>query len=286
MNINAKHKYLEVDDFSVSKETFTLYLDDEYQLLKTEPTPSLDVLDSYYESPNYISHTDSKSTFFDKVYQSVKIRAIQNKFSIIEEIQKVNGTLLDIGCGTGEFLVEGKNRGWEVIGFEPNKRARELSLSKGINLVDNLDEIDSHSVDVITMWHVLEHVVDLDTQLKQLQRILKKGGLLIIAVPNFKSYDASYYGKYWAAYDVPRHLWHFSQKSIPMLFRPYSFDLIGTHPMLFDSFYVSLLSEQYKTGRKNWFKAFRVGLKSNIEARQTSEYSSLIYILEKKQFLG
>lgn len=281
MEINATIKYIEVEDHSVSKEKFELYLDEKFQLLKTEPVPDLDKLDSYYESPEYISHTDSKKTFFDKVYQTIKSKAIQNKYKILEDIKSDQGILLDIGCGTGEFLLEGKNRGWSVLGFEPNKGARQLSLNKGINLVDSLDDIEDHSVDVITMWHVLEHIPDLDKQIKTLQRILKKEGTLIVAVPNYNSYDAKYYGQYWAAYDVPRHLWHFSQKSIPLLFNPYQFELVETYPMLFDSFYVSLLSEQYKTGKKNWFKAFRVGLKSNIEARANLEYSSLIYYLKK-----
>lgn len=174
MEINATIKYLEVEDHSVSKEKFELYLDDKFQLLKTEPVPDLDKLDSYYESPEYISHTDSKKTFFDKVYQTIKSKAIQNKYKILEDIKSDQGLLLDIGCGTGEFLLEGKNRGWSVLGFEPNSGARQLSLSKGINLVDSLDDIDDHSVDVITMWHVLEHVPDLDTQIKTLQRILKR----------------------------------------------------------------------------------------------------------------
>ncbi|MDM1502136.1 class I SAM-dependent methyltransferase [Myroides marinus] len=281
MRINANIKYIEVEDFSVSKEKFELYMDENYQLLKTEPFPELDKLGSYYESPNYISHTDSKKTFFDKVYQAVKSKAIQSKYKILEDINITKGVLLDIGCGTGEFLVEGNNRGWNVLGYEPNEGARKLSIEKGISIVNELSEVEDHSVNVITMWHVLEHVVDLDEQISTLKRILKKGGTLIIAVPNYNSYDAKYYGKYWAAYDVPRHLWHFSQMSIPLLFNPYGFELVEKYPMLFDSFYVSLLSEQYKTGKKNWFKAFRVGLKSNIEARTNLEYSSLIYYLKK-----
>lgn len=282
MDINANIKYIEVEDFSVSKEKFELYLDETYQLLKTEPVPELDKLGSYYESPEYISHTDSKKTFFDKVYQIVKSKAIQNKFKILEDVHPTKGLLLDIGCGTAEFLVEGNNRGWTTLGLEPNQDARQLGIDKGITMIDSLDNISDHSVDAITMWHVLEHVVNLDEQIKSLQRILKKGGTLLIAVPNFNSYDAKYYGKHWAAFDVPRHLWHFSQSSIPLLFNPYHFELVETYPMLFDSFYVSLLSEQYKTGKKNWFKAFSIGLKSNIEARNNLEYSSLIYYLRKE----
>lgn len=282
MDINANIKYIEVKDFSVSKEKFELYLDEKFQLLKTMPIPDLENLGSYYESPEYISHTDSKSSFFDKVYQAVKSKAIQNKFKILEDIRPTKGLLLDIGCGTGEFLVEGINRGWSILGFEPNDNARQLAIDKGVSMITSLDDISDHSVDAITMWHVLEHVVNLEEQLNTLQRILKKGGTLLVAVPNFNSYDAKYYGQYWAAFDVPRHLWHFSQSSIPLLFSPYRLKLIETYPMMFDSFYVSLLSEQYKTGKKNWLRAFRVGLRSNIEARNNLEYSSLIYYLKKE----
>lgn len=174
MDINANIKYIEVEDFSVSKEKFELYLDETYQLLKTEPVPELDKLGSYYESPEYISHTDSKKTFFDKVYQIVKSKAIQNKFKILEDVHPTKGLLLDIGCGTAEFLVAGNNRGWTTLGLEPNQNARQLGIDKGITMIDSLDNISDHSVDAITMWHVLEHVVNLDEQIKSLQRILKK----------------------------------------------------------------------------------------------------------------
>ncbi|WP_010255664.1 class I SAM-dependent methyltransferase [Myroides injenensis] len=281
MKINANEKYIEVEDYSISHEKFQLYLDPDLHLLKTVPQPIFEKIGEYYKSEDYISHTDSKRNLFEKVYHIVKRKAIQNKIDLIESFSNAKGKLLDIGCGTGDFIFEANKRGWKVCGFEPNASASSLAKEKGLSLLESTENIDSNSLDVVTMWHVLEHVHDLDKQIRELYRLLKPGGNLIIAVPNYNSYDAKYYGKYWAAYDVPRHLWHFSQKSIPLLFEPYLFSHIETCPMLFDSFYVSLLSEKYKTGKQNWLKAFWIGLKSNIEARQNLEYSSLIYILKK-----
>lgn len=282
MQIESNIKFLEVEDHSVSKEKFELYLDPNYHMLKTIPQPIKEDLGKYYESEEYISHTDRKKTFFEKLYHVVKRKAIQNKLNLLDFFKESKGQLLDIGCGTGDFLAEAKNSGWNVLGYEPNEGAKKLAEEKGVSIIDDTKNIKEGTLDIITMWHVLEHVPDLEIQIKELYRLLKPSGILIIAVPNYNSYDAKYYGEFWAAYDVPRHLWHFSQKSIPLLFEPLGFKLQETLPMLFDSFYVSLLSEQNKKGKKNWIKAFAIGLKSNIEARRNLEYSSLIYSLRKE----
>lgn len=280
---NATKPFLSVTDYSVSKEKFELLLDEELQMLKTTPVPSINDLPRYYESEEYISHTDGNKGMFEKVYQFVKRIAIRNKITLLTDVTTQKGKLLDIGCGTGEFLLAAKNSGWDVVGFEPNSKASHLAKIKELVLVDSTSEIEEGSLDVITMWHVLEHVPNLEQQILELARLLKPGGSLILAVPNYKSYDATYYGSYWAAYDVPRHLWHFSQDSIERVFSPFGFRLKEKFPMLFDSFYVSLLSEKYKTGKRNWWKGFTVGLKSNIEARKNMEYSSLIYFLVKEE---
>src|SRR5699024_4600730 len=136
--------------------------------------------------------------------------------------------------------------------------------------------------DVISMWHVLEHVPDLEKQLNELDRLLKKNGVLFIAVPNFKSYDAEHYQEFWAAYDVPRHLWHFSKTSISKIFDEFGFEIVATHPLKFDSYYVSLLSEKHKTGKSNFVKAFWTGFRSNSKAKRTNQYSSMIYVLKRQ----
>ncbi|RTY97382.1 class I SAM-dependent methyltransferase, partial [Flavobacterium bomense] len=193
------------------------------------------------------------------------------------------GRILDIGAGTGDFLSVAKNAGWETIGVEPSDRAKAIAKSKGVSFVEETSELDSHSFDVISMWHVLEHVPDLDKQIKELKRLLKPTGTLIIAVPNFKSFDAKHYGKFWAAFDVPIHFWHFSKTAIKILFEKEEMILEKVLPMKFDSFYVSLLSEKYKSGKMNFMKAFFTGLQSNWKAKKDFEYSSHIYILKNKR---
>lgn len=277
----SKHKvYLNVKDHSVSGENFDLLLDEHLELLKTHPQPSPDKLGSYYDSDDYISHTDGKRTLFEKLYHAVKQKALRDKIGLIAQFQPKKGKILDIGAGTGDFLMVAKQDGWDITGLEPSQKAGNIAKNKGVKLLDNLAEVKNHSIDVVTMWHVLEHVPDVEEQISELKRIVKPGGTIIIAVPNYKSYDAQYYGKYWAAYDVPRHLWHFSKKSIKVLFERQSMELIKILPMKFDSFYVSLLSEKYKTGRMNIIKGFFIGLRSNLKAKGNFEFSSHIYIIK------
>ena len=281
MDFSKHNVYLTVKDYSVSGEEFELLLDEELQLLKTHPQPAPDKLGSYYESDDYISHTDGKRSLFEKLYHTVKQKALRDKIKLIEQFQPKKGKIIDIGAGTGDFLVMAQKNGWEIIGVEPSEKAKGIAKAKGVNFVDNLSDVQDHSADVITMWHVLEHVPNVEAQITELKRILKPDGVIVIAVPNFKSYDAQHYGKFWAAHDVPRHLWHFSKTAIKMLFSKQDLELIKTFPMKFDSFYVSLLSEKYKTGKMNFVKGFFTGLRSNIKATRNLEYSSHIYVIKR-----
>lgn len=277
--LNKKH-FLTVKDHSVSKEIFDLYYDENLDMLITSPQPDLENLGRYYESEDYISHTDNKRSVFEKAYHFVKSIALKNKLNLINSEQSQKGKILDIGAGTGDFLLTAKNDGWNVIGVEPSERAKNIAKQKGISFVDEISELENNSFDVITMWHVLEHVPNLELQIQELKRLLKPTGTLIVAVPNFKSFDAKHYGEFWAAFDVPIHFWHFSKKAIKSLFEKVDMKLEKVLPMKFDSFYVSLLSEKYKTGKMNFIKAFFIGLKSNLKASSTKEYSSHIYVLK------
>ena len=283
MNISNKKHFLTVKDYSVSKETFDLYHDEVLDMLITFPQPSLDNLGKYYESEDYISHTDNKRSLFEKAYHFVKSIALKNKLNLINLLQPNKGKILDIGSGTGEFLSVAKNDGWQTIGVEPSGKAKAIAINKGISFVEQTTELENNSFDVISMWHVLEHVPDLDKQIKELKRLLKPTGTLIIAVPNFKSFDAKHYGNFWAAYDVPIHFWHFSKTAIKLLFEKEEMQLEKVLPMKFDSFYVSLLSEKYKSGKMNFIKAFFIGLQSNWYARKNFEYSSHIYIIKNSK---
>jgi 2-polyprenyl-3-methyl-5-hydroxy-6-metoxy-1,4-benzoquinol methylase len=280
MDISNKKHFLTVKDYSVSKETFDLYYDETLDMLITHPQPSLENLGKYYESEDYISHTDNKRSLFEKLYHFIKGIALKNKLNLINSLQPQKGKILDIGAGTGDFLSVAKNDGWQTIGVEPSDRAKSIAINKGVSFVEKISELENYSFDVISMWHVLEHVPDLDQQIKELKRLLKPTGTLIIAVPNFKSFDAKHYGKFWAAFDVPIHFWHFSKTAIKILFEKEEMKLEKVLPMKFDAFYVSLLSEKYKSGKMNFVSAFFIGLQSNWKAKKDFEYSSHIYILK------
>ena len=282
MNFLEDKSFITVKDFSVSGESFSLLLNEEYQILKTHPQPTLDKLGSYYEFEDYISHTDGKRTLFEKMYHFIKRKAIRDKVSLINSHQPLKGRILDIGAGTGDFLLECKNQNWEILGIEPNDKAKGIAVGKGIKFGDTIEKLESNSFDVITMWHVLEHVPDVEHQVAELKRLLKPSGTIIIAVPNFKSYDANHYKEFWAAYDVPRHLWHFSKTAIEKLFDKQNMNLEDIKPMWFDSFYVSLLSEKYKSGKMNFISGFFIGLISNVSGLFKKEFSSHIYVLKNK----
>lgn len=274
--------YLKTKDFLVTGESFELRLNSTRDMLFTYPRPEEKELLKYYESENYISHTDSEKGLLSNLYQRVKRFAIKRKVSLITKTNSGNGSLLDIGAGTGSFLEAAKSRNWIVSGSEPNIEARILATNKGVELVEDYGHFRGRQFDVVTMWHVLEHIHDLENAIDVLSTLVKPNGHLIIAVPNYKSYDAGFYKNFWAAYDTPRHLWHFSRNSIERLFNK-NFKLKKMHPMIFDSFYVSLLSEKYKTGSKFSIRAILVGGWSNLRALFTKEYSSRIYILQKSK---
>lgn len=282
MDISNHKPFLTVKDHSVSGEIFELHYDQQQDLVFTYPQPSEENLARYYESEDYISHTDGKRSLFEIAYHLVKSIALKNKLDLINSLQSSKGNLLDIGAGTGEFLAVAQQNGWQTVGVEPSEKAKSIAIKKGVSFVENSSMLSDASIDVITMWHVLEHVPDVEQQIRELSRLVKPNGTILIAVPNFNSFDAEYYGTFWAAYDVPRHLWHFSKTAIKSLFQKQGLQLVQVLPMKFDAFYVSMLSEKYKSGKMNYFKALYIGLKSNWSAKRSLEYSSHIYVLKKQ----
>ncbi len=277
--------FLTVKDHSVSGETFQLIENKTYGFLETHPQPSKENLAKYYNTKDYISHTDSKRNVFEKAYHVVRNISLKRKLKLVNSFKSEDKILLDIGCGTGDFLKVAQSNGWNVSGIEPNPSARNIANAKTNNSVfdtPKLDTFKTNSFDVITLWHVLEHLPNLEAQIATLKSLLKENGTLIIAVPNFNSFDANHYKSFWAAYDVPRHLWHFSRSSIDKFFSKEDMKVVKTLPMKFDAYYVSLLSEKYKSGFMNPLKAFWIGLRSNLKARNTKEYSSIIYVLKNQ----
>lgn len=278
-----KPTHLTLKDHSVSKEKFQLLYNKELDMLETFPQPKAEKLSKYYKSEDYISHTDTKRNLLEFVYHKVREISLKRKLKLINSFQSESKILLDIGCGTGDFLETALKDNWTITGIEPDENARHIANSKTINSVfetNELEKLKPSSFDVITLWHVLEHLPNLEIHTALFKSLLKPNGILVIAVPNFKSYDAQHYKNFWAAYDVPRHLWHFSKKSISELFKKENLKLVKTLPMKFDAYYVCLLSEKYRSGFMNPIKAFWIGWQSNRKAKRSKEYSSHIYILK------
>ena len=274
--------YINVKDHSNTQEEFTIVSCETSNFLFTNPRPKESEIFKYYDFEDYISHTNKESDFISKLYQIARSYSIKRKNKLISKL--INSKkILDVGCGTGEFLSYMKKKGFDTYGIEVAKKARELSKKNHKLLVkDSLSKLNENNFDVITMWHVLEHVYDLDGYMKKIKYLLNDKGYLLIAVPNHKCFDQEYYGKYWAGWDVPLHLWHFDKESMLKLSKKYGFEITSIYPLYFDSFYVSLLSSKYKYKSSKLVQAFFIGLYSNLIAKlKTGEYSSLIYVLKK-----
>ena len=284
--MKIKRLHLKTKDYSVTGEEFQLLYNDDLEMLETFPRPSLDKLPDYYKSDDYISHTDNQSNLIEKVYHLVRWVSIRKKLRLANSFKSGGKNLLDVGCGTGDFLKIAHKNGWEIMGIEPNDKARQIAnkkTNKHVYGAEEFQKIKNDGFDAITLWHVFEHLFNPEEQLSIFKSLLKDNGSIIIAVPNFKSYDSNYYKNFWAAYDVPRHLWHFSKASMRNLTEKSGLKIVATLPMRFDAFYISLLSEKYKNGTMNPLRAFRVGWLSNFKARKSREYSSLIYVIKKRE---
>jgi 2-polyprenyl-3-methyl-5-hydroxy-6-metoxy-1,4-benzoquinol methylase len=271
---------LECQDHTVSKENFKIVQCKDCGFAFTNPIPDEKEIIKYYKSENYISHSDTKKGLLNMAYHQVRKITLNSKLHLINSLSK-NGRLLDIGCGTGYFLNKCKEDGWIVEGTEPDPDARKIAETQIKSEVSDsiFSKSDYESYDIITMWHVLEHVHKLNESMERINRLLKKGGKLIIAVPNCKSYDAKIYKENWAAYDVPRHLYHFTAETMTQLLQKHNFRMIKKEPMKFDAFYVSMMSEKYKNG--STIKGIINGFVSNMKSGENKNYSSVIYIAEK-----
>lgn len=274
--------YLICQDYTVTNESFALVKCTKCELVFTNPRPKDDELGKYYQSEEYISHTDKGNSLINVLYKLVRSYTLSQKRKLINSYNS-NGTVLDYGCGTGNFLKALQKKGRLVYGIEPDAKARKIVSDKLTSKIhSSIQEIQGDTkFDVVTAWHVIEHVSNLKETLKDIRKKINKGGYFIVAVPNLKSFDSTYYGEHWAAYDVPRHLYHFSQSSFKNLAEKTKFKLVDILPMKFDSFYVSILSEKYKSGKSKILRGFLTGLKSNSKAAKSGEYSSLIYVLKK-----
>jgi 2-polyprenyl-3-methyl-5-hydroxy-6-metoxy-1,4-benzoquinol methylase len=282
---SAIHPLLTVKDHSVSGEEFVIWQCSDCSLRFTQDVPDETSIGPYYQSPDYISHSNTDKGLLNKLYQRVRKFTLRQKASLIIRNTSAQGSILDIGAGIGAFLDQMKKSQWQITGIEPDEGARAHAKNLfGIDLLNTpaLQQLPHNSYDAITLWHVLEHVEALHAYVEKLKALLKPGGKIFIAVPNYTSTDAHIYGNYWAAYDVPRHLYHFTPKAMSVLMQKHGLKIIATKPMWFDAFYISLLSSKYRKGKTSWITAGISGLRSNLRTLFThSASSSVIYIISK-----
>lgn len=274
------------EDKLVSEESFALVRCDECGFVYTNPRPTIEEIGKYYQSDEYVSHSNTKKGIINTLYGIVRNKTLKQKLKLINSFKTKQKRLLDIGCGTGHFLATAKKGGWEISGVEKDDNTRHATEAKlDTSLYSDFEEVpENKKFDIITMWHVLEHVHQLNETIVKLKKLIHKKGRIIIAVPNYNAEDRKVYGDEWAAFDVPRHLYHFTQNSMNTLIRKHGMKIKRSLPMKYDAYYVSLLSEQnskQQKGRiKQYLDAFLNGLKSNKKAANTKEYSSLIYIIK------
>lgn len=277
--------FLTAQDYTVSQKNFTIKKCCQCGLGITSPRPSAATIDSFYQSENYISHSGGSKTLLDRAYLLARNFTLAWKYRLVSQLYTTPARILDYGCGTGDFIFYLKTRGWNTIGVEPSEIARNKGLQKQLDVRPKL-ELVSEKFEIITLWHVLEHVHEIHEVVEQLKSLLTGNGYLLIAVPNHLSFDAVHYQSYWAGYDVPRHLWHFSKFTMEQFLSEHQLKLEKVIPMKLDAYYVSLLSEQYKKPAANrmvaFIKGLFIGLKSNLHASHTGEYSSLIYVISLK----
>ncbi len=277
------HPVLEVKDNTVSGKTFAVWHCDSCTGRFTQDIPGKEEIGAYYQSSDYISHSDTREGLVNRLYHQVRAITLNTKRRMVQAAtRRSTGTLLDLGCGTGAFLHVMEKAGWHVTGLEPDPGAREKAASLyGLRIqpIEALAHLEPASFNAITLWHVLEHVHDLGEYIEQCKRLLVPGGAILIAVPNYLSLDAQHYGSSWAAYDVPRHLYHFSPRSMERLLDKHHLESVSKLQMWFDSFYVSMLSERYATGHNRTAAAVWTGLRSNLRAiRNAENCSSVIYV--------
>ncbi|HXB94514.1 MAG TPA: class I SAM-dependent methyltransferase [Puia sp.] len=274
-------------DHTVSHASFSIWQCEQCSLRFTQDVPDAAAIGDYYRSENYISHSNTSKGLVNSLYHLVRRETMAEKYRLVASATRIRqGKLLDIGAGTGAYVAYMESKGWECMGLEPDEGARGVAnTDHQVQLLDmeQLFTLPPDSFDAITLWHVLEHVHDLHGYIRQLKTLIRRSGRIFIAVPNYLSYDARTYQGNWAAYDVPRHLYHFSPAAMQTLLGEHGLQLQGSQPMWFDSYYISMLSEKYRgNGRGNLLRAAVTGFLSNAKAFiNKSRCSSLIYVVSK-----
>jgi 2-polyprenyl-3-methyl-5-hydroxy-6-metoxy-1,4-benzoquinol methylase len=263
--------FLKVRDFSVSGEAFNISQCKDCGLRFTNPRPGPEEIEQYYRFTDYVSHTDEEATgLINQLYRRVRRITLKQKQRWVEHLLPNRGSLLDIGCGTGDFAGHMQQKGWKVDAVEPDEFAAGKARTKHGLIVFGEDHLQTtdQAYDAVTLWHVLEHVHALDERVHQFTRLVKRGGYLLIAVPNAEANDAAHYREFWAAWDVPRHLYHFRSKVLRNRIEQAGFACVAEKILPFDTFYIAMLSEKYRSGKNRallglwkgfgfWWKTFK-----------------------------
>ena len=276
-----RQAFIQARDYLVSNELFNIQKCENCQFLYTHPRPDSTQIGKYYQSNQYVSHAGSSFGIKSLVYSMARNLMVRRKLNWIRKLNPNGNTILDYGCGVGTFLEFCQNKGWEVWGVEPNRKARQIASGKlATRILPNLYELPEQSFDIITLWHVLEHVHTIDQTLDHLVERLSNQSFLLIAVPNPNSFDANHYQEYWAGYDLPRHLYHFVPETMKLLAKKHRLQLVKTIPLPLDAYYVSMLSEKYRNG--SFLNGLYQGYRSNRSAKANdTNYSSLVYVMSK-----
>ena len=275
-HVEQKNTHLEVVDHFLTKEKFKIQKTSVPGLLQTTPAPTKEGIIKYYKSERYISHDSSKKGVFFFFYRFLRSVNFYTKYRFLSS-PKNNRNVLEFGSGEGYFLNKLKKRGIKACGVDPSVTTSLTTVYKSIFA----EQLNSQKFSHITAWHSIEHVHELEKTISRMYDLLDDKGTIIVAVPNYLSFDARYYKRFWAAYDVPRHLWHFDKKSLKEVFENKGFKLVKSSPMILDAYYVSLLSESYKKSTFKILKSIFVGTISNTLALFTKEYSSNIFVFKK-----
>lgn len=272
--------YMDASDHLVSRQVFSMQRCKQCGFVFTNPRPDPEEIGAYYQSGQYTSHSEKATNLLESIYVRVRSQMVKRKAGMVKRFLQKGANILDIGCGTGHFLQALQVAGYRVMGVEPGEKAAQLASEKGIKVVRSMTDVmvDHHpGFDLISMWHVLEHVHNLQEHLQQCQQMLKPGGILVVAVPMCNSFDASFYKQHWAAYDLPRHLWHFTPDTLKLVVQKSGMQQIRLRRMPLDAFYIAMLSEQYKKSLCKplaFARAMLIGMWSNAAAMLTKKPAS------------
>ncbi|MFA9212646.1 MAG: class I SAM-dependent methyltransferase [Candidatus Methylacidiphilales bacterium] len=273
-------------DFVATNESFDITRCKKCSFLFTNPRPDSTEIGKYYQSDKYVSHAGKKEGLgiMYKIYDIVRNYNIKQKLDLIKNYHN-SGKLMDLGCGLGYFLDGAvKDKTYHCVGVDVSEEAINYVKDTFGYKVFNENELDSfqeNSFEVITQWHVMEHVHYLNERMIQLYKLLKPDGTMFIAVPNSNSWDAKNYKEFWDGYDVPRHLYHFNQNSFKLLMEKHGFKIVETKPLLFDAPYISMRSETHKQNNLTMIRGAINGLISNNYANSNGDYSSLLFVVKK-----